>query len=331
VQVRLLVVSDRLPPSSRSGAGSVLVELIERLQRTHTVDRLALTTDGALGRSQAEVAIRRALSKSPDAVLTLGPSVTAAVPVFRMLDGVHAERSVGPGLLGGLRRRVRESRRRAEVGIVPTGPSRALLSPRGEARVLPPGVDTHRFQPTPEREPGPVRLLFLGRLVPTRGAHAALEAVLGLPGWAQKAMQLDIVGAAEDQEFLAGLRRRANDAPVRFLPDEVDVLPHLQRADLAVLPSTAEDGWGRAILEAMACGVPVVHSKGGVLDAIAGGAGIGIAAGNLKPLGERLRSLLRKPDALPGLGAAGREHVLANHAWDVVLPAWEAALLGRTS
>ncbi len=178
---------------------------------------------------------------------------------------------------------------------------------------------------------GRVGVLFVGRLVPTGVAHAALEAVLGLPGWAQKAMQLDIVGAAEDPEYLAGLRRRAGDAPVRFLPDEADVVPHLQRADLAVLPSTAEDGWGRAILEAMACGVPVVHSKGSVLDTIAGGAGIGIAAGNLKPLGESLRSLLRKPDELPRRGAAGREHVLAHHAWDVVLPAWEAALFGRAS
>ncbi len=142
--VRLLVVSDRLPPSSRSGAGSVLVELIERLSVRHTVDRLTLSTHGALARSQSEVAIRRALSRSPDAVLTLGPSVTAAVPVFRILDGAHAERSAGPGLLGGLRRRVRESRSRGEVAIVPTEPSRALLVPRGEARVLPTGVDTSR-------------------------------------------------------------------------------------------------------------------------------------------------------------------------------------------
>lgn len=325
--VRLLVVSDRLPPIARSGAGSVLHELIERLSARHTVDRLTLPgSNGALARSQSEVAIRRALGKAPDAVLTLGPSVTASVPVFRILDGAHAARGAGPGLLGGLRRRVRQSRGHAEVAIVPTEPSRVLLRAGPDALVLPPGVDTDRFVPRTSRSEGPTRLLFLGRLVPTRGAHAALEAVLGLPRWALGALTLDIAGAAESDEYLAGLRRRAGEGPVRFRPDEADVLPLIQQADLAVLPSTAEDGWGRAILEAMACGVPVVHSRGGVLDAIAGGAGIGVPAGNLKPLGERLRELLRKPHELPALGAAGRAHALAHHSWDVVLPTWEAAL-----
>ncbi len=327
--VRLLVVSDRLPPAARSGAGSVLLELVERLSSRHSVQRLTLpAAGGALARSQAEIAVRRALGGNPDAVITLGPSVTASVPVFRILDGAHADRASGAGLMGGLRRRVRVARARTAVAIIPTEPSRPLLGAGPGARVLPPGVDVERFAPASSRESGPTRILFLGRLVPTRGAHAALEAVLGLPRWALDSVQLEIAGAAEDAEYLAGLRRRAGEVPVRFVPDPTDVLPLLQRADLALLPSTAEDGWGRAILEAMACGVPVVHSRGGVLDVIAGGAGIGVAAGNLKPLGERLRELLRAPRELPALGAAGRAHVLANHAWDVVLPAWEAALGG---
>ena len=330
MSVRLLVVSDRLPPAARSGAGSVLLELLEQLGARHQVERLTLAAGGgALARSQSEIAIRRALGKAPDAVLTLGPSVTASVPVYALRDGALQDRSVGQGVLGGLRRRVRASRSRAGVGIVPTEPSRALLCIDGEARVLPPGIDADHWTPRASRPEGPIRLLFLGRLVPTRGAHAALEAVLGLPSWALKAIALDIVGAAEDPEYLAGIRRRAAGAPVRFFPDAVDVLPHLRSADLAVLPSTAEDGWGRAILEAMACGVPVVHSKGGVLDVVTGGAGVGVAAGNLKPLGETLRALLRKPEALPAQGAKGREHILAHHAWPVVLPRWEALLTGR--
>ena len=328
--MRLLVVSDRLPPASRSGAGSVLLELIEQLQVAgHTVDRLTLRSGSAIERSQSEIAIRRALSKGPASVLTLGPSVTASVPVFRLLDGQHGERADGGGLLGGLRRRVRSSRAGAEIGIVPTAPSKALFRSHPNARVLPTGIDSERFRPRDEgRREGPIRLLFLGRLVPTRGAHAAIEAVVNLPGWALGKLQLDVVGAEEDGPYLAGLRRRAADAPVTFHPDAAAVLPHLQRADLAVLPSTAEDGWGRAILEAMACGVPVVHSTGGVLDAITGDAGVGVPAGNLKPLGETLRKLLRKPDELPAIGAVGREHVLAHHAWSAVLPRWIEGLSG---
>jgi len=325
--VRLLVVSDRLPPRVRSGAGSVLDELCAQAGGAWSVERLTLPADeGPLARSQGEIAVRRALSKGPDAVITLGPSITAAVPVFRLLDGRHAERQTGSGLLGGLRRRVRQTRARQEIGLVPTAASRALYR-APHAQVVPTGIDTTRFAPIEgTREEGPLRLLFLGRLVPTRGAHAAVEAVLGLPGWALDGLELEVVGAAEDASYLEGLRRRAADAPVRFVPNPADVLPHLQRADLAVLPSTAEDGWGRAILEAMSCGVPVVHSRGGVLDAITGDAGVGVAAGNLKPLGETLRKLLRKPDALPALGRAGREHVLRNHSWDVVLARWRAVL-----
>ena len=108
--------------------------------------------------------------------------------------------------------------------------------------------------------------------------------------------------------------------------DVPDVAPFLAGAALAILPPTAEDGWGRAILEAMACGVPVVSSKGGVIEALTGGCAELVPAGNLKAVGDAVRRLLRSEERRAELGAAARAHALKNHDWEVALPRWVAAL-----
>lgn len=324
--MRLLAVSDRLPPDRHGGAGSVFLELVDQLRRGGHEVEVVTGGRGTRQRAALELSIRAAARRiRPDGALSLGPSLAGLdCPTFA-LGLSEDDAPPAPGALGSIRTRLRRSRRQEAPVLVPTAPAATLLARGRTSRVVPPGVDTHRFCPAPAG-PGPLSVVFVGRLVPTRGAHLALEAWAGLPGWAREKATLRVVGAPDDPVYLDRLRRAADSLDVPIHTDVPDVLPHLQGAALALLPRTGEDGWGRAILEAMACGVPVLTSTGGSLELLTGGAAEHVPAANVKALGESLRALLRSDERRASLADAGRAHVLARHSWDAVLPAWEAAL-----
>jgi glycosyltransferase involved in cell wall biosynthesis len=323
--MRVLIVSDRLPPARRGGAGSVLADLAERLAARHDVQIVQGRGDGARARAQLELAVRTAQRRHrPDVALTLGPSIGGlGCPVLVLADPEPARSD--RGALGTLRAKVRETRRRTATRVVPTRASAGLPGNEGPTVVCPPGLDVERFAPAAESG-DPLRVVFLGRLVASRGAHIALEAVNGLPGWARDRVRFDLVGAASDARYLETLRRNAEGLPCTVHVDVPDPAPLLVGAAVAVLPSTAEDGWGRAILEAMACGLPVVTSKGGVLRDLTGGHAELVPAGNLKAVGDALRGLLKSAERRAELGAAARRHAVAMHGWEVALPRWEQAL-----
>jgi|GEM_PF-4857723 len=327
--MRVLIVSDRKAPEHVCGATSVLSELVSRLRESHDVREIVGARGGARARVSLELAVRRAVSQfKPDVAFSLGPSLSGTDCPVLSFAGLPDEAEPASALAS-LRRSVRRSREPGADCLVPTEPSAVLLAGGRGHRVVPVGIDAQRFSPPDHRE-GPLRLVFLGRLVPERGAHIALEALNGLPTWARESCHLDVVGVASDARYLQGLRRKAEGLPCTLHTDVPDVLPYLRRASVAVLPATSEDGWGRSVIEAMACGVPVLTSKGGVLDAITGGHALSVPAGNLKAVGDALRELIRSEARRQELGRAGRAHVEREHAWEVALPRWIAALQGRS-
>ena len=133
--------------------------------------------------------------------------------------------------------------------------------PKGKVTVLRNGVDLELFRPLP-REPlraalglvGPT-LLSVGYLIERKGHHLVIEAMASLPGH-----RLLVVGEGPERAALEALALRLGVADrVRFLGS----VPHdrlaeiYAAADLLVLASSRE-GWANVLLEAMACGTPVV-------------------------------------------------------------------------
>jgi glycosyltransferase involved in cell wall biosynthesis len=102
---------------------------------------------------------------------------------------------------------------------------------------------------------------------------------------------------------------------IHFLEDVPEEhLPQLYNlAELYVTPSLYE-GFGFPLLEAMACGTPVVYADAGSLPEIAGSAGMAVAPTNADSLAGGLLSLLRQRDKQSELRAAGRERA-ASFTW----------------
>jgi glycosyltransferase involved in cell wall biosynthesis len=118
-------------------------------------------------------------------------------------------------------------------------------------------------------------LLYVGNLKPHKNVIGLLRALALLRQRRQAALQLLVVG--EDATWKPALRRECArvglEDTVRFIPQvSDDLLPVVYAAaELLVQPSTLE-GFGLPVLEAMACGTPVVCSNAASLPEVGGNA-----------------------------------------------------------
>ena len=208
----------------------------------------------------------------------------------------------------------------ADAIVVPTqavadGLAQVGLHPRGRVEVIGAGVSV-RPRTDPEALARlalpPEYLLVVGTLEPRKGLDVLLDALAELPG-----RHLAVVG----QPGWGGTDVTA-EAARRSLADRVHVLGRLSDDDLAVvltaaavvvLPSRAE-GFGLPLLEAMACGVPVVHSSVPALDEVAGGAAIGVPVGDPVALAQAVGMVLQDEALADRLRRAGITRA-RNYSW----------------
>jgi glycosyltransferase involved in cell wall biosynthesis len=132
----------------------------------------------------------------------------------------------------------------------------------GSVVVAPNGVDHDSYHARGRRpvgSAGPLEAVFVGRLIENKGPYVALEALAGA-----RARGLDVRltvlgdgplrGRLEAHATTLGIR-----ASVTWHGHVTDVPSHLRRADVLLRPSFTE-GLPLAVLEAMACGLPVICS-----------------------------------------------------------------------
>ena len=175
--------------------------------------------------------------------------------------------------------------------VITTGESlRAQLVERlrlDPARVLsiPTGIDTQAFRPPSPRERVVARnAIGAAEDVVVVGIVATLRSWKGhrylIEGFAQalkrddgsKPMRLVVVGDGPQREALEALvDQLAIRDNVRFGGNQPNVVPWLHAMDLFALPSYANEGVPQAILQAMACGVPVITTDAGAIGEVAYG------------------------------------------------------------
>lgn len=197
------------------------------------------------------------------------------------------------------------------------GATAALGVPAGRINVIPDGVDSGLFAPAAPEGRAPL-LVFAGSLVPRKGVTYLLQAMppilRAFPDY-----RLVIVG---DGSQRAELERQAQNLAlgqgVTFTGalSQSDVRQWMQRARLLVLPSI-EEGLGVVLLEALACGTPVVASRvGGIPDIVTPAVGRLVAPGDPGQLAEAVCALLGDPPAWAEMSGRARERVVAEYDWE---------------
>lgn len=196
------------------------------------------------------------------------------------------------------------------------------------------GIDPELFFPaegpappqvfTPQR---PFRIGFSGRLVEEKGLNILLQALAGLSAeqmGADGTWELRFIGEGplrprlEQEARELGLSRQ-----VRFvgtIPSD-QVPQQLRELDALVNPSLTwkrdrtqwKEQFGRSLVEAMACGVPVIGSDSGEIPNVVGDAGIIVPEGDTRALRAQMLRLMEDPGLRRELGRRGRARVLAHY------------------
>jgi glycosyltransferase involved in cell wall biosynthesis len=184
------------------------------------------------------------------------------------------------------------------------------------------GVDLERFSRPRERTASlPLKGAFVGRLVPYKGADMLLEAAAEFLRGGQ--LELHIIGDGPQRPLLEEIVDRFGvRASVHFdgWVSHVEVQERLRCCDFLALPSVREFGGG-VVLESMALGVaPIVADYAGPSELVDDETGIRIPFTDKQSLVSGIRrtigEIVRAPNILDTLGAAGRSKVQEKFTWE---------------
>nr|MBI3614417.1 glycosyltransferase family 4 protein [Nitrospirota bacterium] len=205
---------------------------------------------------------------------------------------------------------------RAErFAVVPSGIDLNLFRQNNAGKARPEGFDV---------PPDAVVAGTVGWLTPIKGHRYLIEALAALRE-AHPRLHVVIVGSGELREGLTQLAARLGVGDrVLFLGERDDVPACLAAMHLFVLPSLNE-GMGRALVEAMAAGLPVIATRVGGVPAIVEDRMTGrlVPPGDSLALAGALDELLRHPDQARTLGVAATRRIDASFGIPAMVQAVE--------
>jgi glycosyltransferase involved in cell wall biosynthesis len=195
-----------------------------------------------------------------------------------------------------------------------------------QVRTIPPGVDTRRFSPDVAArrriheslgwQAGPPVIGFLGRFVSEKGI-GWLTGVLDHLADPWRAL---FVGSGPlESELRAWAARWPGRVAIATTVTHDEVPQWLNAMDMLCAPSMTSHRWreqfGRMLIEAFSCGVPVVASSSGEIPYVVGDAGLIVAEGDASRWRAAISSLLNDETARRTLGERGRRRAVAEFDW----------------
>lgn len=194
------------------------------------------------------------------------------------------------------------------------------------AFILPAGIDSGIiFENAAERidEKDNAFILYVGRLhIRNKGLDVLLSSMQGID------RRLVLAGKGKDEKRLKSMAERQGPDGIEFLGfvTEEEKTSLLKEDCILVLPSRFE-GWGIVVLEAAACGKPVVVSDIPELRyAVDAGFGISFRIGDAKDLAEKLQILLNNRSMRRDMGEKGIDYA-KRFTWDRIAKEYERYLL----
>ena len=200
-----------------------------------------------------------------------------------------------------------------------------------EIRRIPLALDPHYFLPVTEPARSDLRVRmglqaftvgYIGRLAKAKGLEDLLVAVSRIR---QQPWQLLLIGSGPDEAMLRNLAQTLGIGErIVWIPyvKNIEMYQYYSIMDAFVLPSRTTKDWkeqfGRVLIEAMICGIPVVGSSSGEIPLVLENAGLVFPEGDCNELSSALLRLMNDGGLREQLIRTGRERVLAHYTWEHV-------------
>ena len=218
--------------------------------------------------------------------------------------------------------------------------------PRERIRVVPLGINLQGYQSrvasrVSERSE-PFTVGFFARVAPEKGLHVLARAYQKLRGEGDlpEEARLEAAGylAPEHKSYLNDIEKQMKDCGLasefhyQGVLNRQQKIDFLQKLDVLSVPATYDEPKGMFLLEAMACGVPVVQPRRGAFPEIVEktGGGLLVEPDDPKSLAEGILRIYRDPALAEKLGESGfhkvREHYSVARMADRALEVYESAL-----
>lgn len=203
------------------------------------------------------------------------------------------------------------------------------LDKAGAIQVTPNGVDSDRFSPPASAAAARVALGFapedqivgiVGRLVALKRHQLLFDAFSQIaPAFPRLHLLVVGDGGAERESLIETMKQHPLAARIRWAGHQNDLAPYYQAMDLLAAPSEIE-GLSNAVLEAMACRVPVLaHAACGNAEVIDDGtSGYLSHLDTVADLAQALTTALSQPAELQKRGLAARQTVLERFSMDAM-------------
>ena len=213
--------------------------------------------------------------------------------------------------------------------------------PRDKISVVPIGINPRGFELRAQRQSGPFTIGFLGRIAPEKGLRVLAEAyrLLRQSGALPEA-RLEAAGymAADCKPYLEEVQKTLRHAGLEHefhyhgVLERAEKIAFLQTLDVMSMPATYDEPKGVSLLEAMACGVPLVQPRRGSFTEIVErtGGGLLVQPDDLRSLADGILRIARDQELAAELSANGlrgvRVHYTAGHMADKVIEAYESVI-----
>lgn len=187
-------------------------------------------------------------------------------------------------------------------------------------RVAPLGVDLDLFRPAPrEPEHAPPVVGYLGRFIEDKGVPLLMQALDGVaPPW----RALFVGGGPLESQLRAWAARYGDRVRIVTGVKHRDVPEWLRRMDMLCAPSRTMPHWreqqGRMIVEAFACGVPVLASDSGEIPFVVGDAGRILPEASAEAWTSAIGETIQDADARRDWSGRGLQRAREKFAWPVI-------------
>jgi glycosyltransferase involved in cell wall biosynthesis len=213
----------------------------------------------------------------------------------------------------------------SEVVMVTTAAQEALSNTLGiESRVIPHACDAARYQPKDDIEKRDNVVLFVGKLIETKGVTKLLQIAIENPG-----TEFWICGDGKLRDKVkSAAATHDNITYFGFISDEERLARIYNQASILAVPSISHELFGIVIIEALACGTPVIASdRSGPRSILNESVGITIGPCDVGTLDtdvfeNAIFELLDDRERRRSMGQAGRELVETTYDVEVVGSQW---------